>query len=100
MSSAAASSRPVSPSCSIVGPRCYLLPPPRLNDQLELAFETRLFVPGLVNLKVPREHTNGELSSRDADLFYISNWSLLLDAKILFRNFSFKASYIQNQMHH
>jgi lipopolysaccharide/colanic/teichoic acid biosynthesis glycosyltransferase len=89
----------LSAEMSIVGPRCYLLPPPRLNDQLELAFETRFFVPGLVNLKVPREHTNGELSSRDADLFYISNWSLLLDAKVLVQHLLSKHTYFQNRLH-
>ena len=81
---------------SIVGLHCHFLPPPRLNDQLELAFVTRSFRPGLVSLKDPR--ADG-VSRRDADLFYISNWSLLLDAKVLFHHFFSTHTYFQNHLH-
>jgi lipopolysaccharide/colanic/teichoic acid biosynthesis glycosyltransferase len=83
---------------SIVGLHCHFLPPPRLNDQLELAFVTRSFRPGLVSLKTPRARTDG-VSRRNADLFYISNWSLLLDAKVLFRHLFSEHTYLQNHLH-
>jgi lipopolysaccharide/colanic/teichoic acid biosynthesis glycosyltransferase len=81
---------------SIVGLHCHLLPPPRLNDQLELSFVTRSFRAGLVSLKDPQAVADGELSRRNADLFYISHWSLLLDVKVLFQHFFSKHAYLQN----
>jgi len=84
---------------SIVGLHCYRLPPPRLNVQLELAPVTRYFRPGLVSLRNPQTVADGELSRRNADLFYISNWSLLLDAKVLFQHLFSKQTYFQNHLH-
>ena len=84
---------------SIVGLHYYRLPPPRLNVQLELAPVTRYFRPGVVSLRDPQSVADGELSRRSADLFYISNWSLLLDAKVLFQHLFSKQTYFQNHLH-
>jgi lipopolysaccharide/colanic/teichoic acid biosynthesis glycosyltransferase len=86
---------------SIVGPRSYAgRSPVLLSAQLSLALRNSPLRPGLFNF----EEVSGRVDSRarqtEADLFYISNWSLLLDAKILFRNLLSRASYIQNHLHH
>ena len=78
---------------SIVGPHAYVLPPPQLNDQIAPPVKGPLR-PGLVSLEGPP--TSGELSRKDADLYYISNWSLLLDAKVLFQQVVSKHVYFQN----
>jgi lipopolysaccharide/colanic/teichoic acid biosynthesis glycosyltransferase len=79
---------------SIVGPHAYVLPPPQLNDQIAPTSLKGPLRPGLVSLEGPP--TSGELSRKDTDLSYISNWSLLLDAKILFRQVISKHVYFQN----
>jgi lipopolysaccharide/colanic/teichoic acid biosynthesis glycosyltransferase len=86
---------------SIVGPRSYAgRSPIPLSAQLSLALRTSPLRPGLFNF----EDVYGPVDSRarqiEADLFYISNWSLLFDAKILFRNLFSRALYIQNHLHH
>jgi lipopolysaccharide/colanic/teichoic acid biosynthesis glycosyltransferase len=86
---------------SIVGPRCHINRPSiLLYDQLSPVLRNSPLRPGLFNFEDANGRVDTEVRSFQADLFYISNWSLLLDAKILFRNFSSKVSYIQNQMHH
>ena len=79
---------------SIVGPHAYVLPPPQLNDQIAPASLRGPLRPGLISLEGPP--TGGELNRKDADLFYISNWSLLLDAKVLFQQVISKHTYFQN----
>jgi polysaccharide biosynthesis protein PslA len=79
---------------SIVGPHAYVLPPPQLNDQIAPASLKGPLRPGLVSFE--GSHAGGELSREDADLSYISNWSLLLDAKILFQQVISKHMYFQN----
>ena len=79
---------------SIVGPHAYALPPPQLNDQIAPTSLKGPLRPGLVSLEGPP--TSAELSRKDADLSYISNWSLLLDAKILFQLVISKHMYFQN----
>jgi lipopolysaccharide/colanic/teichoic acid biosynthesis glycosyltransferase len=86
---------------SIVGPRCYIGPPSiPVSDRLSLALRNRVFRPGLVNFEDQHGRADSELRQIEVDLFYISNWSLLLDAKILFLKFFSKAPYVQNYLHH
>jgi lipopolysaccharide/colanic/teichoic acid biosynthesis glycosyltransferase len=85
---------------SIVGPRSYAgRSPIPLSAQLSLALRSSPLRPGLFNF----EDVYGRVDSRarqiEADLFYISNWSLLFDAKILFRNLFSRALYIRNHLH-
>ena len=79
---------------SIVGPHAYVLPPPPLNDHIAPSSLKGPLRPGLVSLEGPP--ISGELSRKDADLSYISNWSLLLDAKVLFQQVISKHMYFQN----
>ena len=79
---------------SIVGPHAYVLPPPQLNDQIAPRSLKGPLRPGLVSPEGPPP--SGELSREDADLSYISNWSLLLDAKVLFQQVISKHMYFQN----
>jgi lipopolysaccharide/colanic/teichoic acid biosynthesis glycosyltransferase len=70
---------------SIVGPHCHsAVPSIALSDQQSLTLSNGQFRPGLVSFENP-ERARSQL---EADLFYIANWSLLLDVKTLFRNFS------------
>jgi lipopolysaccharide/colanic/teichoic acid biosynthesis glycosyltransferase len=74
---------------SIVGPRCHItLPSIPGSDQLMLALLNSPFKPGLLSFGGP--HERGQI---EADLFYVSNWSLLLDAKILFGYLFSKGAY-------
>ena len=79
---------------SIVGPHAYVLPPPQLNDQIAPTTLKGPLRPGLVSFE--GSHARGELSREDADLSYIANWSLLLDAKVLFQQVISKHMYFQN----
>ena len=79
---------------SIVGPNSYLVRPPQLNDQIAPASLEGPLRPGLVSFE--GSHAGGELSREEADLFYISHWSLLLDAKVLFQHLFSKHVYFQN----
>jgi polysaccharide biosynthesis protein PslA len=86
---------------SIVGPRCHLVPPSGpLSDQVSLALRDTHLRPGLVNLEDQNGHAGSEPREIEADLFYISNWSCLLDAKILFLKFMSKASYAEKYSRH
>ena len=78
---------------SIVGPRCHVvLPSTPLSKQLALALDDCPLGPGLI---VFEDQAPTELRETEADLFYISNWSLLLDVEILFGSIFSKASYVQ-----
>ena len=86
---------------SIVGPRCHIARPSiPLSDQLMLALRDSPLRPGLVNFEDAYRRADLEVRQIEADLFYVSNWSLLLDAKILFRNFFSKVSYFRDHLHH
>jgi lipopolysaccharide/colanic/teichoic acid biosynthesis glycosyltransferase len=86
---------------SIVGPRCYVgRPSIPLSGQLSLALRNSPLRPGLLNFEDVYGHVEPKARQIEADLFYISNWSLLLDAKILFRNFFCKVPYIRNHLNH
>ena len=86
---------------SIVGPHCHVgLPSIPVSDQLSRILLNSPFMPGLISFEVPHERTDGELRKIEADLFYISNWSLLLDAKIIFLSVFSKVTYVQNYEHH
>jgi lipopolysaccharide/colanic/teichoic acid biosynthesis glycosyltransferase len=79
---------------SIVGPRSQVAHPfVSDSDQRSLGLHAGLFKPGLIN---PAEVMRG---STDTDLFYISNWSLALDAKIIFLKLLAKESYFYDQPH-
>jgi lipopolysaccharide/colanic/teichoic acid biosynthesis glycosyltransferase len=79
---------------SIVGPHCYVLPPLRIYDQVSPAFLNAPFLPGLVSFELPLP-AGGEGTDMDADMFYVLNWSLHLDAKVLFRHLFSKEAYIR-----
>ena len=72
---------------SIIGPHCRSTSTsvPLSEEQL-LALSNSPFRPGLVSFEIPERVG----SQTDADLFYIANWSLLLDAKVLLINLSSK----------
>jgi lipopolysaccharide/colanic/teichoic acid biosynthesis glycosyltransferase len=74
---------------SIVGPHRYVLPPLRVYDQA-----SRSFLPGLVSFELPLP-AGGEGTDMDANMFYVMNWSLHLDAKVLFRLVFSKEAYIR-----
>ena len=78
---------------SIVGPHRYVLPPLRIYDQMSPAFMNAPFLPGLVSFELPLP-AGAEGTNMDADMFYVLNWSLHLDAKVLFRHLFFKEAYI------
>jgi lipopolysaccharide/colanic/teichoic acid biosynthesis glycosyltransferase len=82
---------------SIVGAHFYVLPPAQLYDRLHSAPLDAPLKPGLIGFKGP--HSGPELSLTDADLFYISNWSFVLDLKILVRFLFSKDTYFQNRTH-
>ena len=79
---------------SIVGPHRYVLPPLRIYDQVSPAFLNAPFLPGLVSFELPLP-AGGEGTDMDADMFYVLNWSLHLDAKVLFRHLFSKEAYIR-----
>jgi lipopolysaccharide/colanic/teichoic acid biosynthesis glycosyltransferase len=78
---------------SIVGPRSHVVHPSVSDsDHRSLELHAGLFKPGLIN---PAEVMRG---STDTDLFYISNWSLALDAKIIVLKLLSKESYCYDQV--
>jgi hypothetical protein len=86
---------------SIVGLRCYVgRLSIQLSGQLSLALRNGPLRPALLHFEDAHGHIVSRAQQIEAELFYASNWSLLLDAKILFRNFFFKAPYIQNHLNH
>ena len=79
---------------SIVGPHRYVLPPLRIYDQVSPAFLNAPFLPGPVIFELPLPAA-GEGTDMDADMFYVLNRSLDLDAKVLFRHLFSKEVYIR-----
>jgi lipopolysaccharide/colanic/teichoic acid biosynthesis glycosyltransferase len=79
---------------SIVGPHRYVVPPLRIYDQVSPAFLNAPFLPGLVCLELPLPE-RGKGTDMEADMFYVLNWSLHLDAKVLFRYLFSKEAYIR-----
>ena len=79
---------------SIVGPHRYVLPPLRIYDQVSPAFLNAPVLPGLISFELPLP-AGGEGTDMDADMFYVLNWSLYLDAKVLFRHLFSKEAYIR-----
>ena len=67
---------------SLVGTHSYVLPPQHFNDRVALPRTNDFLRPGLFS------YERDELDTLEADLSYISNWSLLLDTKIIFRHLS------------
>jgi lipopolysaccharide/colanic/teichoic acid biosynthesis glycosyltransferase len=86
---------------SIVGLRPYSgRPSIPLSARQSLALRNSPLRPGLLSFEDVSGRVDSKARQIEADLFYISNWSLLLDAKILFRNLFSRAPYIQNHLHH
>jgi lipopolysaccharide/colanic/teichoic acid biosynthesis glycosyltransferase len=81
---------------SIVGPHFYTVPPPQLDGQLAIAFLNGPFRPGLLSLEGLDAGAEDELSRRDTDLFYVLNWSLMLDAKILLQHLFSRETYFRD----
>jgi lipopolysaccharide/colanic/teichoic acid biosynthesis glycosyltransferase len=67
---------------SLVGTHSYVLPPQHFDDQVALPCTNDFFRPGLFSYETDQS------DAMQADLSYIWNWSLLLDAKIIFRHLS------------
>ena len=67
---------------SFVGTHSYVLPPQRFDDWVALPCTNDFFRPGLFSYETDQS------DATQADLSYIWNWSLLLDAKIIFRHLS------------
>jgi lipopolysaccharide/colanic/teichoic acid biosynthesis glycosyltransferase len=65
---------------AFVGTHSYVLPPQHFDYQVALPCRNDFFRPGLFS------HEADESDSIEADLSYILNWSLVLDAKIIFRH--------------
>jgi hypothetical protein len=74
----------------MIAPSAFLSP---ASSPSNMVFNCSGSIPG------PNERAESELRQIAADLFYISNWSLLLDAKILLRNLFAKTSYVQKHQH-
>jgi lipopolysaccharide/colanic/teichoic acid biosynthesis glycosyltransferase len=66
-----------------------------LSSSVPVALQESSFRPGLISFEGIHDRGNSELRNIEADLFYISNWSLLLDAKIILRMLFSKSSYVQ-----
>jgi lipopolysaccharide/colanic/teichoic acid biosynthesis glycosyltransferase len=78
---------------SIIGPRCQVDTLPSLvPDVVVDPLYDNAFRPGLISLELPDELANPILKS-EADLYYVSHWSLWLDVKILFLHLLSKETY-------
>jgi lipopolysaccharide/colanic/teichoic acid biosynthesis glycosyltransferase len=70
---------------SIVGPRCRtVLPSLLLSEHELLLLKNSSIKPGLFNPRASGDEYVGDADRRqiESDIFYITNWSLFLDAKI------------------
>lgn len=67
---------------SFVGTHSYVLPPQHVDYQVSLPCTNDFFKPGLFSYEADQSDTV------EADLSYILNWSILLDAKIILRHLS------------
>ena len=80
---------------SIVGPHCQvdvlpsLVPDVFVNPLYDSAFR-----PGLISLELPDELADPILRQIDADLYYVSHWSLWLDLKVIFLHLLSKGAYL------
>ncbi len=80
---------------SIVGPHCQidvlpsLVPNVLVNPLYDSAFR-----PGLVSLELTDELADPILRQIDADLYYVSHWSLWLDLKVMFLHLLSKDAYV------
>jgi lipopolysaccharide/colanic/teichoic acid biosynthesis glycosyltransferase len=84
---------------SIVGLHSYVVPLSQPFARLSNTLQSSTFKPGLLNWD--RVHVYEKRSAPpnvrqqvEDDLFYVENWSLLLDAKILLTTLFSKASYL------
>jgi lipopolysaccharide/colanic/teichoic acid biosynthesis glycosyltransferase len=76
---------------SIIGPRGRIARASLLDcDQQSLKLRADLFKPGLIN---PGEVIRGPI---DTDVFYVSNWSLGLDASIFLLKLLSKETYLRH----
>jgi lipopolysaccharide/colanic/teichoic acid biosynthesis glycosyltransferase len=82
---------------SIVGLRRRSAPPSvPVAQPLSISLRESAFKQGLISFGEFHDESDSELQGIEADQFYISNWSLLLDVKIIFRTIVSKASYVQH----
>ena len=84
---------------SVVGLHHFVaLPLVHLAGTLSSALRESPFRAGLISSEGPYHRLNSERRDIEADIFYIFNWSLLLDAKIIFAMLFAKTSYVRR--HH
>lgn len=83
---------------SIVGPRCPASNISTINTSLSRILLGTSLRPGLLSLADVATRLNGKVEKQEgleSDLVYVMNWSLLLDAKIVFRYLFSRSSYLQ-----
>ena len=82
---------------SIVGLRRRSAPPSvPVAQPLSISLRESAFKQGLISLGELHDEFDFELRGIEANQIDISNWSLLLDVKIIFRTSVSKASYVQH----
>jgi polysaccharide biosynthesis protein PslA len=69
---------------SLVGLRREIRIPPFLPGSLVEPLYSNPLKPGVISLELPPELANPALAPIQADLYYVANWSVWLDLKILF----------------
>jgi polysaccharide biosynthesis protein PslA len=80
---------------SIIGPRCQVDTLPSLvPDVVVDPLYENVFRPRLISLKLPDELANPIVGQSEADLYYVSHWSLWFDVKILFLHLLSKETYL------
>ena len=80
---------------SIIGPRCQVDTLPSLvPDVVVDPLYENVFRPGLISLKLADELANPIVGQSEADLYYVSHWSLWFDVKILFLHLLSKETYL------
>jgi lipopolysaccharide/colanic/teichoic acid biosynthesis glycosyltransferase len=85
---------------SLVGPRCGDQTSTSLTGEFTQLLAQSPLRPGIISpadiLAVPNHYTNAGRQQAERDMVYIMNWSLALDAKIIFGYLLSKASYLQS----
>ena len=80
---------------SIIGPRCRVdILPSLVPDVVANPLYDNAFRPGLISLELPDELADPILGQNEADLYYVSHWSLWLDLKILLLHLFSKGAYL------
>ncbi len=80
---------------SIVGPHCQVdVLPSLVPDVFPKPLYDNAFRPGLISLELPDELVDPISGQIEADLYYVSHWSLWLDLKIIFLHLLSKSAYL------